>query len=575
MPPKQKKPKQPPKAEQPFPWLCHHCGKQEVVMATTEYTAEVRHDGRLYTFVIPDLELPVCQACGERVFTEKVDAQVNDGLRAHLILLTPAQIRDGIKRVGMSQRDFAVRLGIAEATLSRWLNETQIQSRAMDNYLRIFIGLPQVRNALCGVDTSVPSSTTLKQSFPGDFRPTDNELRDMWKSALFVLDANVLLDLYRYSPDTREKLLEVFSSVEQRLWIPHQVAKEFSRHRVRVILEQADIVERFKTRLQELGHNIREELSKVTNRRPHPIISIEDIAKAFEEVVFKNLQQLEKSAEHMISDDTQDHVLARIESLLESRVGPSFSDEEHAVAVKEGEQRFKEQMPPGFRDACKDGDDKYGDWFLWKQVLAKAAQMNCHVIFVTDDGKGDWWWKSHGQTLGPRPELVAEMQRIANVKFYLYRTERFLWFANEYLDSRVEEKAIDEVREVQGSTLQAEDRWIAAVLEEQRRMEAMTRPILEAQQAILQPILERQRQYEAMMHPILEEQRRIEEMTRPILEARQAILQPMERYEAMMRPALDEMRRHEALVRPILAEQKLLADEATKASNLLSNLIGE
>ena len=109
-------------------------------MAKMNYAAEVRHDGRLYKFTIADLQLPVCQACGERVFTEKVDARVNDALRTHLNLLTPAQIRDAIKRVGMSQRDIAKRLGIAEATLSRWLGEVQIQSRSMDNLLRIFFG---------------------------------------------------------------------------------------------------------------------------------------------------------------------------------------------------------------------------------------------------------------------------------------------------------------------------------------------------------------------------------------------------------------------------------------------------
>jgi hypothetical protein len=38
--------------------------------------------------------------------------------------------------------------GIAEATLLRWHNETQIQSRAMDNLLRVFFAFPEVRAAL-------------------------------------------------------------------------------------------------------------------------------------------------------------------------------------------------------------------------------------------------------------------------------------------------------------------------------------------------------------------------------------------------------------------------------------------
>lgn len=121
-------------------------------MTTTEFDAEVRHDGRLHRFTVPNLELPICAACGEKVFTETVDAQVNHGLRAHLKLLTPTQIRDGIKRVGLSQKEMANRLGIAEATISRWLNETQIQSRSLDNLLRTFFAIPQVRKALCGED---------------------------------------------------------------------------------------------------------------------------------------------------------------------------------------------------------------------------------------------------------------------------------------------------------------------------------------------------------------------------------------------------------------------------------------
>jgi hypothetical protein len=80
----EKTPKRAP--ERPFPWRCRHCGKQEVEPATIEYEAEVRHDGRLHTFTIPELEIPVCHACGERVFTEKVDSQVNEALRAHLAL---------------------------------------------------------------------------------------------------------------------------------------------------------------------------------------------------------------------------------------------------------------------------------------------------------------------------------------------------------------------------------------------------------------------------------------------------------------------------------------------------------
>ena len=146
------KKKRAPRPERPFPWRCRECLKDSVFLAKAPYDAEVRHDGRLHAFRIPELELPVCQSCGAKFFTDKVDAQVTDALRAHLNLLTPDQIREGIKRVGLSQKEIANRLGIAEATLSRWLNGIQIQSRSLDNLLRTFFALPEVRDALSGDD---------------------------------------------------------------------------------------------------------------------------------------------------------------------------------------------------------------------------------------------------------------------------------------------------------------------------------------------------------------------------------------------------------------------------------------
>ncbi len=112
------------------------------------YDAEVRHDGRLYAFTVPSLELPVCSACGEKVFTNEANQQIGAALRAHLGLLTPEEIRSGLDRLGLTQKESAQRLGIAEATLSHWLTDTQIQSRAMDNLMRLFLESEEARELL-------------------------------------------------------------------------------------------------------------------------------------------------------------------------------------------------------------------------------------------------------------------------------------------------------------------------------------------------------------------------------------------------------------------------------------------
>jgi hypothetical protein len=85
------------------------------------------------------------------VITLEVDDQVNAALRQHLGLLTPAQICREIERLGITRRDVAWQLGIDEITLWYWMNKVQIQSRAMDNYLRVFFQFPEVRTALAAV----------------------------------------------------------------------------------------------------------------------------------------------------------------------------------------------------------------------------------------------------------------------------------------------------------------------------------------------------------------------------------------------------------------------------------------
>ncbi|MFO0947840.1 MAG: hypothetical protein U1D30_18275 [Planctomycetota bacterium] len=99
---------------------------------------------------LPKLVMPVCESCGERVFTNEVDEQINAEIRRHLRLLTPDQIREALDRIHMDPREAANRMGIAESALSHWINGARIQTRAMDQLLRVFFAFPQVRSALTG-----------------------------------------------------------------------------------------------------------------------------------------------------------------------------------------------------------------------------------------------------------------------------------------------------------------------------------------------------------------------------------------------------------------------------------------
>jgi putative zinc finger/helix-turn-helix YgiT family protein len=137
-----------PKKSKPFPWCCPHCGKKEVQPLATDYEVQVKHDGRLYNLLIEMFLIPTCRHCGERLFSVAEDERICDALRQKLNLLAPEQIRSRIRELGLSQKEVASQLNIAEETLSRWVTGTMIQSKAMDTLLRLYFDIPQVRSSL-------------------------------------------------------------------------------------------------------------------------------------------------------------------------------------------------------------------------------------------------------------------------------------------------------------------------------------------------------------------------------------------------------------------------------------------
>ena len=62
----------------------------------------------------------------------------------------------------------------------------------------------------------------------GAFRtPTTSDYEQVMRSGLVVVDANVLLNLYRYNDQARHDLLGALEKIAANLWVPHQVMKEF------------------------------------------------------------------------------------------------------------------------------------------------------------------------------------------------------------------------------------------------------------------------------------------------------------------------------------------------------------
>ena len=78
----------------------------------------------------------------------------------------------------------------------------------------------------------------MRVKFSEYYQPSESDLKDMWKEGIFVFDANVLLDLHRFSEDTVNSIMSIFENIKDRIWIPYQASKEYHNNLCSVIKEQ-------------------------------------------------------------------------------------------------------------------------------------------------------------------------------------------------------------------------------------------------------------------------------------------------------------------------------------------------
>jgi len=290
----------------------------------------------------------------------------------------------------------------------------------------------------------------MRSKFPGYFNLTTEQYNAIWDEALFVFDANILLNLYRYSEDTRDEVLKILTLIQDRVWIPHQAAKEFLNRRLTVISSHAKSYNEAIGQLDSLVKNFE-------NNKQHPFISDGNLSK-LKTVTGAIKDDLKANQASEVKKATEDPLLTRIEAIFENKVGDAFTPNDEKALREIGRTRFEQRIPPGYmdRDKAKDdptGSKQYGDFFIWKQILSHAKAIKSHVIFVTDDRKEDWWTEFQGMSIHARPELIKEFAEETKKSILIYQSDHFLKYAGSYFKKEVDVEAI---REIEG--LRKEDK---------------------------------------------------------------------------------------------------------------------
>lgn len=284
-------------------------------------------------------------------------------------------------------------------------------------------------------DTPKWSLELMKELFVEYCPLSQAAIQEIWETALVILDTNILLNLYRYTDETREGLLEILESekLSERLWLPFQAALEFHRNRADVIAGQAVPYQKIVAAIDKNTNNLLEEIQKIELHRYHPYLQKEDIFTVANNIKENLLAHLRDKASAYPNFLSNDPILDRIHELFKGKHGSQPYAKRKAELIQKGEERFKAKIPPGYADKGKDGEDKYGDFFLWQEILDKAISEKQPVILVTDERKEDWWYRVKGKTVGARPEMRREFKNGTGYEFLLYNPVEFTKYANQFI----------------------------------------------------------------------------------------------------------------------------------------------
>jgi len=297
----------------------------------------------------------------------------------------------------------------------------------------------------------------MKNLFPGYYRLSKDEFVELWDNCVFILDTNSLLNLYRYDEETRTDFIEVLRKIENRLWIPHQVALEFQENRMTVINEQVNKSKTIKEILSQEEASIKGKLRQCSVKHENLLLNLNKLFDEFlEEVTLLENQKFKL--------EEQDYIRDIIDNLFKGKIGEPPTKQELTDIYTEGKERYSIKYPPGFRDLTHKKQAvpylcngmsfqrEYGDLILWKEILKEVKSNNRkHVIFITEDGKEDWWHKEKGENIGARHELVEEICKAGASIFHMYTPEHFLKYAKEYIKVNIKEESINQVKIISDS----------------------------------------------------------------------------------------------------------------------------
>lgn len=226
---------------------------------------------------------------------------------------------------------------------------------------------------------------------------------------IVAIDTSTLLLPYSVRKDDLTALAKVYEALaaQDRLFIPARSAREFIRHRDRKL---ADMIQGLNAKISRIN---------IPDKNLSPLLEgvagYDALANAANKLKTAHSEYISAHADIIKTikawrgDDPVTSVYRKVFT------PPRIIEHEDAFddVLSEWKARREAKVPPGYKDAAKE-DSGIGDFLIWKSVLRLGASHKKDLVFVTGEEKADWFVRSEGEAIYPRPELIDEYRRASD-----------------------------------------------------------------------------------------------------------------------------------------------------------------
>lgn len=316
---------------------------------------------------------------------------------------------------------------------------------------------------------------------------TERQIDAVWRNGatLFILDTNILLNLYSYRKNTQEDFFRILEKLKDRIWIPYHVMLEYHRNRLKVINDKEntinDIIKWCKDMRLEFPNDLSEKKDEKSIpqifkdfSRKYPDLKDEwdkikkDINNTFSKNKESYIERIKQVTDNGVGIKNHDKVYDSLKNILKN-IGTAY-DEKFIENIKEiGKERYSHKRPPGYKDVSKDQDEdnvyyhngcaipyKYGDLIIWEEIKRYANNENNsfkiqNIVFVTDDNKDDWVQKHYSgeKTISMAryelfDELLTEAKHINH--FLIADSESFVKQSNKRFNLKLDDDSVNDIK---------------------------------------------------------------------------------------------------------------------------------